>query len=83
MKSKAGRDKANIFLVLEILDAKHVLVVDGKLHPLQRPKKKRIKHLQAYRAQLDDLEAMKKNEEFNDSYIRSVLLPYKVQEEDR
>ncbi len=41
VKSRAGRDKGRVFLVLEILDDKHVLVVDGDLRRLEKPKKKR------------------------------------------
>lgn len=43
--SKAGRDKGNYFMVLEILDDSYVNVVDGKIRKLDRPKRKKIKHL--------------------------------------
>lgn len=41
VKSRAGRDKGNIFLVLSVVDDKHVLVVDGNLRKLDKPKKRR------------------------------------------
>jgi len=43
--SKAGRDKDKIFVVLEVLDDKYVLIADGVLREVQKPKKKKIKHL--------------------------------------
>lgn len=45
--SKAGRDKNRCFLICEIVDDEFVLVVDGALRKLSRPKKKKLKHLAA------------------------------------
>ena len=42
--SIAGRDKGKIFLVTEV-NEKYVLVVDGKLRKINKPKKKNQKHL--------------------------------------
>lgn len=44
--SKAGRDKGRLLIVLAIQDEDFVLVADGHLRLLEKPKKKRIKHLQ-------------------------------------
>ncbi len=44
VKSRAGRDK-DTFLVVVDLDESGVYVCDGKYRPLERPKKKNIKHL--------------------------------------
>ena len=43
--SLAGRDKDRILIVLEVLDENYVLLVDGSHRSIQKPKKKRIKHL--------------------------------------
>lgn len=45
VKSVQGRDKDNYFLIYKILSQSFVLVVDGRLHMLDKPKKKNIKHL--------------------------------------
>ena len=45
VRSKAGRDRNRAFVVLEVLDADYVLLVDGRLRTLDRPKKKKRKHL--------------------------------------
>lgn len=43
--SKCGRDRKRLFCVVECLDDEFVLVADGKLRTLDKPKKKRLKHL--------------------------------------
>ena len=43
--SKAGRDKEQPFVVLEVLDAQYVLLADGRMRRVDKPKKKKIKHL--------------------------------------
>jgi len=44
--SKAGRDKGRLLMVVKILDEDFVMAADGELRKLEKPKKKRIKHLQ-------------------------------------
>ena len=43
--SKQGHDKGRWFIVVGILDEKHVLIADGRSRPLEKPKKKQSKHL--------------------------------------
>lgn len=43
--SKAGRDK-DYFMVVVKSEEDYVFVCDGKERPLERPKKKNVKHLQ-------------------------------------
>jgi large subunit ribosomal protein L14e len=43
--SKAGRDAGRCFVVLEIVNDEYVLITDGDLRKVQKPKKKKIKHL--------------------------------------
>ena len=45
VRSRAGRDRGRAFVILKILDADYVLLVDGKLRTLARPKKKKRRHL--------------------------------------
>lgn len=42
VKSRAGRDKGNIFLVLDIIDDKHIYIVDGDVRKLDNPKRKKL-----------------------------------------
>lgn len=51
--SKAGRDKGKKFVVIKIIDQDHVLISDGDLRKVEKPKKKKLKHIKATRI-IDD-----------------------------
>ncbi|NLY36683.1 MAG: RNA-binding protein [Tissierellia bacterium] len=62
--SKAGRDKGRPLIVLENIDENFVLLVDGDLRPLEKPKKKKLLHLQRTNKmteKLDEARASKNN----------------------
>ena len=44
VRSKAGHDKGQLFLVVDLKDG-YAYVSDGKLRRIEKPKKKKIKHL--------------------------------------
>lgn len=46
--SKAGRDAGRSFLIVEEVDENYILLVDGTLRKLARPKKKKRKHVQIH-----------------------------------
>ena len=46
VKSRAGRDAGRYFVVKEIIDDSYVLIVDGSLRKLEKPKKKKVKHVE-------------------------------------
>ena len=52
--STAGRDAGKCFFVVGILDEQYVLISDGKTHKVDKPKKKKIKHL-VYEGFLDEI----------------------------
>lgn len=43
--SVAGRDGGRKFIVIGIIDSSNVLISDGDLRPIEKAKKKKIKHL--------------------------------------
>lgn len=45
VRSIAGRDKGRLFLTVA-LEGEYAYVSDGKLRKIEKPKKKKIKHLQ-------------------------------------
>ena len=45
VKSIAGNDKGEYFLIYEVIDDDHVRIVNGKTRRLEKPKLKKIKHL--------------------------------------
>lgn len=44
-KSKAGHDAGHVYVILEVDDA-YVYLVDGSVRTINRPKKKKKKHVQ-------------------------------------
>jgi len=45
VKATMGRDKGKFFVVTGIIDDNYVLMADGRLRTISRPKKKKLKHL--------------------------------------
>ena len=43
--SKSGHDKGGIFVILSV-EEEYVYLIDGKRRSLEKPKKKKIKHIQ-------------------------------------
>lgn len=77
VKSRAGRDKGRVFLVLDIIDDQYVLIVDGDLRKLEKPKKKKIKHLMVYNTVIKEFEEkLQSKQGINDAYIRKLLEPF-------
>jgi len=74
--SKAGRDKGKWMAVLQI-SGDHVLVIDGKERPIERPKRKNIKHLAPTRYEVSQYDMM-----FN-SRLKRALYLLSVTEEKR
>ncbi|HZK57022.1 MAG TPA: KOW domain-containing RNA-binding protein [Clostridia bacterium] len=71
VKSKAGRDKGRFFVVFGEIDAKHVLIVDGSLRRVDKPKKKQIKHLAKTNLVSDEIKAAILNsEKISNGFIR-------------
>ncbi|HPP31481.1 MAG TPA: KOW domain-containing RNA-binding protein [Soehngenia sp.] len=77
VKSRAGRDKGRIFVVLDIIDKEYVYVVDGDLRKLDNPKKKKVKHLVVYNTVLQEFKnKIENNIRINNSYVRKILEPF-------
>jgi len=55
VKSKAGRDKDKIFIIIDIVDDLYVLIADGDLRKVEKPKKKKIKHLSKFNLVSDEI----------------------------
>jgi ribosomal protein L14E/L6E/L27E len=45
VNSKAGRDMHRNFIVVGILNDEYVYISDGELRRIEKPKKKKVKHL--------------------------------------
>ena len=72
--SKAGRDAGRIFIVTKIIDAMYVLISDGDLRKIEKPKKKKIKHLEITGIVIDSIsEKLNKGFKVSNSEIRKAL----------
>ena len=72
--SKQGRDKGRYMIVVAPVDEEFVLVADGGLRKLGRPKRKRMKHLSpkpALAAQI--AKGIKEGQSLLDSDLRNAL----------
>lgn len=78
VKSKAGRDKGRVFVVIGKFDDQHFLVTDGDLRKIEKPKKKKIKHLQKYNDIIWQIkEKIQNGDKLTNEEIRKFLEPYK------
>jgi len=55
---RAGRDKGRLMAVLRVED-EYAYIVDGDLRTMEKPKKKKIKHLLSQKAKLEGLQDIK------------------------
>lgn len=56
--SRAGRDEGKLFIIIDILDDNYVYVSDGSFRPIEKPKKKKIKHLVFTKEVAEDIKSM-------------------------
>jgi ribosomal protein L14E/L6E/L27E len=78
VRSKAGRDKGRVFVVVGKFDDQHVLVADGDLRKIEKPKKKKFKHLQRYNDVIWQIkEKILRGDKITNEEIRKFLEPYK------
>lgn len=71
--SRKGRDQKRNFMVVEIIDESYVMIADGKLRPLTKPKKKKIKHLEYIGSLGDDVVLMLKESKLTNPKLSKVL----------
>lgn len=75
--SKAGRDKDKVFVILSVLDDKYVYITDGSLRNVDKPKKKKIKHLAFTNVVADEIKnLLMSSEKVSDAMIRKILQSY-------
>ena len=71
--STAGRDKGEVFFVLAT-EGDFLLLADGKLRPVERPKRKRRKHVVLRRADGGELSRrIRSNESITNSELRKAI----------
>jgi len=72
--SKVGRDAKRYYIIIKIVDEQFVLIADGVLRKLSKPKKKKLKHLEPKPFLLETIkEKLVKDNKVFDSEIRNAL----------
>lgn len=75
--SIAGRDSGRFFAVVEVVDDSYVRIADGDVHPMAKPKKKKIKHLRSQEAMLVKIEEkLERGAKIFDAELKSALRAY-------
>lgn len=75
VRALAGRDRQGFFAVLELTGDGFALIADGKSRPLEKPKRKRLKHLQATHTVLE-------LEDFTNKTLRNILAAFRQKQEN-
>jgi ribosomal protein L14E/L6E/L27E len=71
--SKSGRDKGLAFIV-SAAEEEYIYLIDGRIRPIDRPKKKKIRHVQpTYHIDEALSEKLKNGGYFNDADVRKAL----------
>jgi len=79
--SKSGRDKGRYFIICKIISAEYVLLVDGYIHKIAKPKLKKVKHITFTKDICDAIaEKFEKNKNVFDSEIFSALKTFNISE---
>lgn len=82
--SKAGRDQDKVFVVVSVLNDKYVYVCDGSLRPVEKPKKKKIKHLEFTNIIAEEIGNLSiSDEKVTNAIIKGILQSYDNDKEVR
>ena len=80
--SKAGRDTGVLFIIVGILDENYVYISDGSLRTIDKPKKKKIKHLIFTNMVAKDIKSMiLSGEKISNIQIKKFLQSHDVNKE--
>jgi ribosomal protein L14E/L6E/L27E len=72
--SKSGRDAGRKFIVIDIVDNEYVILVDGSLRKIEKPKKKKIKHIELTEIIIYDIkDKLLNNESLTNAEVKKFL----------
>ncbi|NJD02137.1 MAG: RNA-binding protein [Ruminiclostridium sp.] len=81
--SKAGRDAGRRFLVIKVVDEQFVQISDGDLRRVEKPKRKKVKHLEQTGEIAGTIEEkLKSNARITNSEVRKALAMHKGNSEN-
>lgn len=74
VQSKSGRDKEQNFIIVEVIDSNYVYISDGDLRKIEKPKKKKLKHLILSNVEASEIRDLLENgKNVSNSKIRKFL----------
>lgn len=68
VKSLAGHDRGRLYIIIEETEDS-LFLTDGRIRPMEKPKRKKKKHVQVILKKIED-------EEFTDENIRTFIKKY-------
>lgn len=72
--SKSGRDEGRYFIVVGIINDNYVYISDGDLRTIEKPKKKKIKHLNITNISADEIKnLLQAGERVSNSMVKKFL----------
>ncbi|WAW14807.1 KOW domain-containing RNA-binding protein [Peptostreptococcus equinus] len=78
VEASCGRDQGDLFFIVSIVDKDYVLISDGKHRKLDKPKLKKIKHLNVFNFVDEEVRTLlQKGEKPTDSFLRARLYKLK------
>lgn len=81
--SRAGHDKHRLYVIIEV-DEEYVYLVDGKIRTLDKPKKKKKKHIQIiYKVPEVIAEKLKTGQAIENEEIKRAIKLYQASCEDK
>ncbi|QUI21500.1 RNA-binding protein [Vallitalea pronyensis] len=81
VKSKAGRDKDRIFIVVDV-QGEFALLADGQLRRVEDPKRKKMKHIQPTKKIIEELsDKLSRDKKVTNIEIRRHLAIYQVNDD--
>ncbi|MBR3505120.1 MAG: KOW domain-containing RNA-binding protein [Clostridia bacterium] len=82
VRSKAGRDEGKYFVVIALDGDEFALVADGDLRGVEKPKRKRLKHLFVTEETISGLQSrLEAGEAVENHELRKWLAAYRQKEE--
>ena len=74
--SKSGHDKGTLFIIIDIKD-EYLYLADGKIRKIEKPKKKKIKHVQKVNYVIKEIqEKIQGESNLNNAGLRKAISQY-------
>lgn len=80
--STSGRDKDRLFIIIGIINDEYVYISDGDLRVVEKPKKKKIKHLKITSTSADEIKnSLQNNERVSNNMVKKIIQSMNPNEE--